>query len=111
MRFLVQMAEADHFERWAAIDAEGRERFFATLQAYHRAVSERGTVVAGEGLAGPDRAVTLRGDVVTDGPYAESVEQVGGFYLVDLPTREDAIETARILSALVTVELRETVAE
>ena len=60
MRFLVQMAEEDHFARWEAADAATRDLFLETLRAYARAVEERGTVVAGAGLAGPDRAVTLR---------------------------------------------------
>ena len=47
------------------------------------------TMVAGEALAGSRRdARTLRhvagSPVVTDGPYAETVEQLGGFYLIDV---------------------------
>ena len=41
--------------------------------------------------------MTLRGDATTEGPYAETVEQVGGFYVVDLPSQEHAVETARLL--------------
>lgn len=45
-------------------------------------------------------AVTLRGSgagVVTDGPFAESKEELLGFYIVDFPTIEGAIEAARDL--------------
>lgn len=45
-------------------------------------------------------AVTLRGPgagVVTDGPFAESKEELLGFYIVDFPTIEGAIEAARDL--------------
>jgi hypothetical protein len=111
MKFLVQLVEEDHFARWEQADAATRERFFEVLRAFHTAVEERGSVVAGEGLAAPDRAVTLRGEDVTEGPYAESTEQLGGFYVVDLPSLEVAVETARILATLVTVEVRETVEE
>ena len=41
--------------------------------------------------------MTVRGGATTDGPYAETVEQVGGFYVVDLPSQELAVETARLL--------------
>jgi hypothetical protein len=46
------------------------------------------------------RAVTLRGrgdGTVTDGPFAETKEQLLGFYVVDCPTREAAIAVARDL--------------
>jgi hypothetical protein len=46
------------------------------------------------------RAVTLRGKdagVITDGPFAETKEQLLGFYVVDCPTLEDAVAAARDL--------------
>jgi hypothetical protein len=46
------------------------------------------------------RAVTLRGrgaGTVTDGPFAETKEQLLGFYVVDFPTIEAAVEAAREL--------------
>lgn len=45
-------------------------------------------------------AVTLRGkgaDVVVDGPFAETKEELLGFYVVDFPTIEAAVEAARDL--------------
>jgi hypothetical protein len=51
-------------------------------------------------LAGTGQAVTLRGageGVVIDGPFAETKEQLLGFYVVDVPSREKAIEAARDL--------------
>jgi hypothetical protein len=50
---------------------------------------------------GPTRsAVTLRGKdagMITDGPFAETKEQLLGFYVVDCPTHETAVATARDL--------------
>ena len=46
------------------------------------------------------RAVTLRGKgagMVTDGPFAETKEQLLGFYIMDFPTIEAAVEAARDL--------------
>ena len=97
MRFLVLMAEEDHFDRWEAASEEQQQAFFDGLAAFTAAVRERGEVLLGEALDRPERAVTLRGGTTTDGPYAETAEQVGGFYVVDLPSREEAIETARLL--------------
>lgn len=51
-------------------------------------------------LGPTDRAVTLRGKgdgMVTDGPFAETKEQLLGFYVVDFPTLEEAVAAAREL--------------
>ncbi len=51
-------------------------------------------------LGSTQNAVTLRGKgagVVIDGPFAETKEQLLGFYVVDFPTMEGAVEAAREL--------------
>jgi hypothetical protein len=51
-------------------------------------------------LGPTQRAVTLRGKdagVIIDGPFAETKEQLLGFYVVDCPTLEDAVAAARDL--------------
>lgn len=109
MNFLVMLAEADHFERWASVDEAGRAAFFEALNAFEEAVTARGSIVAGAGLAPPTEAVTLRpGQPPAVGPYAETVEQMGGFYLIDVPDLETAVEVARLMPAHVTVEVRPT---
>ncbi len=91
------MAEEDHFDRWEAASDEQQQTFFDGLAAFTAAVRKRGEVLLGEALDRPECAVTLRDGTVTDGPYAETVEQVGGFYVVDLPSPEAALEVARLL--------------
>jgi hypothetical protein len=97
VRFLVLMAEEDHFARWEAASEEEQQAFFDGLAAFTAAVRDRGQVLFGEALDRPERASTLRNGTVTAGPYAETVEQVGGFYVVDLPSADVALETARLL--------------
>lgn len=49
-------------------------------------------------LSATGRAVTLRGPgagIVTDGPFAESKEELLGFYVVDLPSIDAVVETVR----------------
>jgi hypothetical protein len=110
MKFLVLMTEADHFERWDAASESEQQAVFACFQAFDEAVSARGgEVVGGEALTRPAEARTLRPGadrVVTEGPYAETVEQLGGFYLVDLPDLDTAVEVARSLPSAYTVEVR-----
>jgi hypothetical protein len=45
---------------------------------------------------------------VTDGPFAETVEQIGGFYVIDLPDLETAVECAKLLPREHRVEVRPT---
>lgn len=63
-----------------------------------------GVVLAGEALHGPEAATTVRvrgGDVLTtDGPFTETKEVLGGFYLLECPDLDQAIAyAARIPSA------------
>lgn len=110
MKVLILMAEQDHFANWEAADAEQRDRVVADFQAFVRAVDERGAILAGEALADPSTARTVRPGLprtVTDGPFAETVEQLGGFYLIDVPTEQDAIELAGLLPREYHLEVRE----
>jgi len=53
--------------------------------------------VLGEALAGTQTAAVVRpGDppLVTDGPFAETKEGLGGFYVVDCASRDEALELA-----------------
>jgi hypothetical protein len=109
MRFLVLMTEVDHFERWNDASPDERTEMTDRLHVFTAAVRERGSMLAGEALRRPETARTLRpGDdrPVTEGPYAETAEQLGGFYLVDLPDLETAVATARLLPPAWSVEVR-----
>ena len=114
MKFVVLMAETDHYERWAALTDEERAAAFTAFEKYAVAVAEHGEVLGGEGLADPREARTVtpgRRDErpVTEGPYAETAEQLGGFFLVDLPDLETAVETARLLPEAFLIEVRPVV--
>jgi hypothetical protein len=71
---------------------------YSELMAFHRECAERGVLVASGPLAGPDRAVTIRrrqGRVLrTDGPFAETAEWLGGYFLIDCDTLDVARELA-----------------
>ncbi len=109
MRFLVLMAEEDHFDKWEAADHALRERVIADFNAFDEAVRARGEIVAGDALDRPETARTVRpgvGRPVTDGPFAETVEQLGGFYLIDVPDHATAVKVAALLPREYTVEVR-----
>ena len=73
----------------------------------------RGLLRASESLASTEQAVRLQvrdGQTrLTDGPFAETKEMVGGFFLIDCATREEAVAIARDCPAAewATVEVRE----
>jgi len=110
MKFVLLMAEEDHFGRWDRADAELRARVGADFEAFTTAVARRGTLVAGEALASPATAHTVRpgdGRPVTDGPFAETVEQLGGYFVIEAPDQATAVELAGLLPREYSVEVRE----
>ncbi len=81
-------------------EPESEER----LAEYGRWVQEaqtRGVLVAGERLRPTADATSVRvrnGEtLVADGPFAETKEQVGGFFIIDVPNVDDAIKAASML--------------
>ncbi|SCL15106.1 Uncharacterized conserved protein [Micromonospora rhizosphaerae] len=66
-------------------------------EAAHEVVQEAkdaGVWVFGGGLKGHEVSVVATDGTVTDGPYLESKEHLGGFAVVDVPSREEALEWA-----------------
>jgi len=111
MRFLILLGGVEHFERWDAADEEQRDSHVRAYRAFADAVRERGDLVVGDALTRPEEARCVQPGarrMVTDGPFAETVEQLGGFYVVDLPDLGSAVEVATLLPAEHLVEVRPT---
>jgi hypothetical protein len=67
---------------------------------YTRQVTEAGAFLAGEGLQPTETATSVRFNgqsegLVVDGPFAETKEQLGGFYLLDCKDLDEAIAWAK----------------
>jgi hypothetical protein len=99
----------------AARASASEEQQQAMAQAYGEVtqeMNEKGVFVAGEGLYPTQTATTVRvrdGDRdVTDGPFAETKEQLGGFYVLDVKDLDEAIEWAAKIpgSQIGSVEIR-----
>ena len=56
-------------------------------------------LLGGEALQDTSTATSVRGTEVTDGPFAETKEALGGFYLVDAPDLDTALAVARTVPA------------
>jgi hypothetical protein len=68
--------------------------------AYSDSLKDADVFIAGEGLQESATATTIRasddgGRVVTDGPFAETKEQLGGFYLIECDDLDQAIDWAK----------------
>lgn len=68
-------------------------------QAYNTAMAKAGVYVGGERLRPTDSATTVKmrdkKAVVLSGPYAETQEQLGGYYVIDVPDLDAAIQWAK----------------
>jgi hypothetical protein len=88
---------------WDNATPEHRTTTYALHEKFAKALAERGhTITGGAELTHSREARALRGSgaeaVLTEGPYAETVEQLTGFYLVESDDLEDLVEACRILS-------------
>ena len=74
------------------------EHFTRTYGAFTAALQQSGAYVGGNQLQPTSSAATVRirdGEhVVTDGPFAETKEQLGGYFVVDCESLDEAIEAA-----------------
>lgn len=106
MKYFVLLA-GDDPERgpWDQLTPEQQEEEMGKHEAFGQACAERPNVEmhGGEALGDGSTATTLRtrnGEfTVTDGPFAEAAEQIGGYYVIDAPDLDTLIDLCRILPA------------
>ena len=89
---------------WAGMSEEQVNGVMGEYFAYSKAIRDEGIFVSGDPLQGRETAHTVRvrdgQRIVADGPFAETKELIGGYYVVDCDTPEQAIDAAaRIPSA------------
>jgi hypothetical protein len=83
----------------AAPDTEDAQRIYGEYAAFTEQLEAREARLGGEALVGIEAATTVRvrnGEAITtDGPFAETKEQLGGFYLIEAADLDEALELAR----------------
>ena len=57
------------------------------------------TMLGGNALQSTSTATSVRGDLVTDGPFAETKEALGGYYLIDAADLDQALAVAKLCPA------------
>ena len=84
---------------WDDVSPEEMQEGMKLWGDFEQALVDAGVHVSGEGLQPSATATTVRrqGDdrIVTDGPFAETKEQLGGFYLIDVENLDEALEWAK----------------
>lgn len=110
MSYMLLIVE-DPAQRATRTRAEG-EAVYQRMLAYGADLRSRGLLLASESLTSLDQAARVRvrsgKRQVLDGPFAEAKEMVGGFFLVDCATRDEALTLAAECPASewATVEVR-----
>jgi hypothetical protein len=100
---------------WQSADEATQKEMYAAHGEFARRCAERGhKISAGLELRGTATAKTVRGTAesvtVTDGPFAETAEQLGGFYVVDTDDLDDLADVVGLISFGEPVEIRPAVA-
>lgn len=105
MKYFVLLAGYGDMAPWDELSPEQQEEGMAKHGAFDEACAERPGVelVGGEALCEGSTATTMRTrggeSTVTDGPFAEAAEQIGGYYLVDAPDLDTIVDLCRVLPA------------
>ena len=84
-------------EAEAAMTPDERRAIVGEHMAYAEMLRERGAYVLGEALESRGSSAVVRPGakpLVTDGPFAETKEAIGGFYVVECASREEALRLA-----------------
>lgn len=87
---------------WNSVDADEFTKLVADVDTFNAALRDSGELVDSQGLVERPQSVRMVGNapVVTDGPYLETKEYVGSYFVVDVDSEARALEIARSYPAL-----------
>ncbi len=101
-KYMLIMRATD--EALAKLSETSMDEMIEIMGRFNDELIRAGVLLAAEGLDDPQSGVVVdfSGDtpVVTDGPYGETKELFGGFYLLDVASKEEAIEWAKRIPAM-----------
>jgi hypothetical protein len=97
MRFMMLMIPRGY--ETAAPDAMPSAEAVAAMMKYNEALKEAGVLITLDGLHPPATGARISFEggkpVVTDGPFTESKEVIGGYWMIDVKSRDEAIAWAK----------------
>ncbi len=96
MQYLLMALEDS--SAFASREDDRSEEYWAAWSGYIRLLTESGLLVDAGGLHPPSTATTLRvrdgRRQLQDGPYADTKEQLGGYFVLEVPTLDAALDWA-----------------
>ena len=96
MQYLLMLYSNE--SRWPNMTQDEQERGMAAYQAYTEALTQAGVLKGSNRLQPSSTATTIQvadgKSQVLDGPYADSKEQLAGYYLIDVPDLDAALSWA-----------------
>jgi hypothetical protein len=93
MRYLILLHGDEAAE--AELPAAERRQIVDGHIEFARRAREKGYQLSGDAVEPSSKAITIRKGQVTDGPFAESKEQVGGYYIIECNDQDEIIALAR----------------
>jgi hypothetical protein len=98
MKFMILMSDSG--EAWERLSAAQQAEIVESHGEFQRALEAEGKFVASARLAPAAQARTVSraadgGMTVTDGPFAESKEVIGGYYIIEAASLEEAVDWAK----------------
>lgn len=91
------------YENEAGYATATPEQLDEVMQAHNRFAEQVAAMGAkiesGKALQPTPTATSIRGDVVTDGPFVETKEALGGYYLIEAKDLDQALEAAKLCPA------------
>jgi hypothetical protein len=96
MRYVLLIYSSE--KEWAAVPHDQQHAIYQEYEKYAQELEERGVMRGGDQLADTPAATTVRvregEQLVIDGPFAETKEQLGGYFVVEVDDLDTAIELA-----------------
>ena len=101
MRFMIIVKATKESE--AGLFPDNKEHLIAEMASYHEAMAQAGVLLDGSGLKPSSQGLRLTWSggrrTITDGPFAETKELIAGYTLIQVKSREEAIEWAKRMPA------------
>jgi len=91
---LMTYVSPEHIADWEAMTAAEKSADIDKAKAWFHEHGADGRIVGGEELGYPPRSHTVRRKGITDGPFVETKELLGGFIVVDVASEAEALEMA-----------------
>jgi hypothetical protein len=108
MKYMVLISGND---AWDGLSENEQREAYGRIVSWWNEHAERGEIIDGHQLQGVETATTVRRDrngnaTVTDGPFVEAKESVGGYAIIDVPDLDAAIALVSEWPAPDTLEIR-----